>query len=129
MGCHRPASDSTASSSATPLTEATAAGVILRADPNPVPGGTVVGKTTITWDTGSDAAGDVYLVSAANERLFANGPKGSQDAPWIQPGTSTEFRLYNHADHKLLAQLTVTMPSPDSSTSRPVETPISSPSP
>lgn len=58
--------------------------------------------------------GDVYVVAGRNERLFSNGSKGSQDAPWIQPG-SNEFRLYNHADHKLIAQLTVTMPSPDGS--------------
>lgn len=128
IGCDRPASDSIASSSATPRTKATAAGVILRADPNPVPAGTVVGKTTITWDTGSDATGDVYLINAGNERLFANSPKGSQDAPWIAPG-STEFRLYNHADHKLLAQLTVTMPLADASASSPMPTPVLSPSP
>jgi hypothetical protein len=124
---HPPASNSTASSP-TPRTEAIAAGVVLRADPNPVPGGTVAGKTTIRWKTGSDAVGDVYVGPAGSERLFASGPKGSQDAPWIQPG-STEFRLYNHADHKLLEQLTVTMPSVDASVSRPTETPISSPSP
>jgi hypothetical protein len=112
IGCDRPASDSTPSSSATPRTEATAAGVVLRANPNPVPGGTVVGKTTVTWDTGSNAAGDVYVGTAGNEKLFASGLKGSQDAPWIKPG-STEFRLYNHADHKLIAQLTVTMSSSD----------------
>ena len=66
-------------------------------------------RRPITWDTGSNAVGDVYVGTAGNEKLFASGPKGSQDAPWIAPG-STEFRLYNHADHKLLAQLTVTMP-------------------
>lgn len=62
----------------------------------------------ITWDTGSGAVGDVYVLDAGNERLFASAPKGSQDAQWIHPG-SNEFKLYSQADHKLLAQLTVTM--------------------
>jgi hypothetical protein len=102
-------------------------GVVLRADPNPVPSGSV-GKTTIAWDTGGNDAGDVYVGTAGNEKLFANGPNGSQDAPWIAPG-STEFRLYNHADHKLLAYLTVTMPSSDTPASNPSATPIISASP
>ena len=49
------------------------------------------------------------MVSAGNEKLFGSGRQGSQDAPWIQPGPN-EFRLYTQADHKLLAELTVTMP-------------------
>jgi hypothetical protein len=111
--CDRPAAESTSSSPAS---------VVLRADPNPVPPGTPNGKTTITWDSGSDAAADVYVGGAGNEKLFAGGPKGSQDATWIQPG-SNEFRLYSHADHKLLAQLTVTMPSSDVPASSPSVSP------
>ena len=107
-GCDRPAAESTSSPPASG-NDATVAGAILRADPNPVPSGSV-GTTTIQWDTGSNDDGEVYVGPAGNERIFASGPKGSQDAPWIKPG-STEFRLYKHADHKLLAQLTVTMPS------------------
>jgi hypothetical protein len=99
----------------------------LTANPNPVAGGTVPGKTTITWETGAVAAGDVYVLIDGKETLFASGPKGSQEAPWIKPGT-TEFRLYN-ADHKLLAQLTVTMPSAKASASSPSATPVSSPKP
>lgn len=104
-------------------TEATSAGVVLRADPNPVPGGTVTGKTTITWDAGRDAVGDVYAGNAGSERLFASGPKGSQDARWIKPGL-TEFRLYSHFDHTLLAQLAVTMQSADPPASNPSATPL-----
>ena len=74
-----------ATSAAAAQIEATAAGVVLRADPNPVPGGTVTGKTTITWDAGRDAVGDVYAGAAGSEKLFASGPKGSQDARWIKP--------------------------------------------
>jgi hypothetical protein len=121
-GCDRPpASDSTASSPPASTNEVTNVGVVLRANPNPVPGGTVVGKTTITWQTGSDAVGDIYVGTAGDEKLFASGSKCSGDAPWIQPG-STEFRLYNHGDHKLLAQLTVTMPLADASVTRPSAT-------
>jgi|CZKQ01.1.fsa_nt_gi hypothetical protein len=105
-----------------PTAESNVAGVVLRADPDPVPVGNPNGKTTITWDTGSDAVGDVYVGGAGNEKLFAGGPKGSQDATWIQPG-SNEFRLYSHADHKLLAQLTVTMPSSDGPASSPSVSP------
>jgi hypothetical protein len=110
-----------------PAAESTVAGVVLRADPNPVPSGSV-GKTTIAWDTGGNDVGEVYVGPAGNETMFASGPKGSQDATWIKPG-STEFRLYNHADHKLLAQLTVTMPSSNAPASNPSATPISSVSP
>ena len=117
-----------ATSAAAAQIEATAAGVVLRADPNPVPGGTVTGKTTITWDAGRDAVGDVYAGAAGSEKLFASGPKGSQDARWIKPGL-TEFRLYSHFDHTLLAQLTVTMLSADASASSPTATPVPSPSP
>jgi hypothetical protein len=116
--CDRPpASDSTASSSAPAPNEVITPGAVLRADPNPVPPGTPNGRTTITWDTGSDDIGDVYVVAGRSERLFSNGSRGSQEAPWIQPG-SNEFRLYNHADHKLIAQLIVTMPSSDVSVNK-----------
>jgi hypothetical protein len=115
--CERPpAPDSTASSPPTSANEPNVL-VVLSADPNPVPAGNLDGKTTITWVTGSPADGDVYVGTVGNEKIFASGPKGSQDAPWIKPG-STEFRLYKHADHKLLAQLTVTMPSSDTASTR-----------
>jgi hypothetical protein len=119
--CDRPAAESTSSPPASG-NDTTVAGVVLRADPNPVPSGPGAGKTTISWDTGSNDAGDVYVGGAGSEKIFASGPKGSQDAPWIQPG-SNEFRLYNHADHKLLAQLTVTMPSSDVPASSPSASP------
>jgi hypothetical protein len=102
--------------------------VILTADPNPVPGGPGNEKTTITWDTGSDAVGDVYIGTVGNEKLFASGPQGAEVAASIQPG-STEFRLYTHADHKLLAQLTVAMGSSDASAPNAKAAPVASPSP
>jgi len=109
--CDRPAAtDSTAPSASTSPNDASFAGVVFRADPNPVPPGDPKGRTTIIWDTGSDAVGEVYVISSGNEKLFASGHQGSQDAPWIQPGPN-EFRLYTQGDHKLIAQLTVTMPA------------------
>jgi hypothetical protein len=117
--CERPpASDSTESPTPASANDATVAGLFLRADPNPVPTGNGNGKTTITWNTGNGTAGDVYVGPVGTEKLFASGPKGSQDAPWIQPGFN-EFRLYTRADHKLLAQVTVTMPSSEVPASSP----------
>ncbi|HKP03520.1 MAG TPA: hypothetical protein VJU77_09200 [Chthoniobacterales bacterium] len=117
-----------APSAPTALIEAASAGVVLRADPNPLPGGTVTGKTTIIWDAGPGTLGDVYTGTSGSERLFASAPNGSQEARWIKPG-STEFRLYSHADHRLLAQLIVTMPSPDAASIKPSGTPMPPASP
>lgn len=72
--------------------------------------------------------GEVYVVNAGNEKLFASGRQGSQDAPWIQPGPN-EFRLYDQADHKLLGKLTVTMVGPDSSGNRAPSSSSPSPNP
>jgi hypothetical protein len=33
------------------------------------------------------------------EKLFASGSEGSQDAPWIRPGGTYEFRLYAGTGH------------------------------
>jgi hypothetical protein len=77
---------------------------------------------------GSDAVGSVYVVSAGNETLFASGRQGSQEAPWIKPG-STEFRLYNQANRKLLSRLIVTMPSSDVPASRSPALPVVTASP
>jgi len=98
-----------------------AVGVVFSADPNPVPPGNPKGRTTITWDTGSDAIGEVYVVGAGTERLFASGRQGSQEAPWIQAGPN-EFRLYDQNDHKLIGRLTVTMIGPDSTGNKPAAT-------
>lgn len=123
-GCGRPSSDSTESSSlAAPANDAPV-GVVLRADPNPVPGGTETGKTTIIWQTGSEAVADIYSVSGTEETLFASGVKGSKEAS-VRPG-SNEFRLYNAGQHKLVAQLIVAMPE---STSAASSAPAGSPSP
>jgi len=99
----------------------------LRADPNPVPANVGNGKTTVGWQTGTAETGEVYLVEEKGERLFARGPSGSSDAPWIAPG-STRFRLYRGTDHReVLAELIVTMGRSASAGATTTPTPASSP--
>jgi hypothetical protein len=78
----------------------------LSASPNPVPAGEGPGQTTVSWKS---VDGKVYVsTNGRKERLFADSPLGSQQASWIEAGSTHEFRLYN-ADHKeLLAKVTVT---------------------
>src|ERR1700686_3458208 len=94
IGCGRPDSDSTASSSPSSGTDAKASAVVLRADPNPVPAGDGTGTTTITWQTGDQSVGEVYVWDGTAERLFARGSQGSSVAAWIGTG-SPEFRFYH----------------------------------
>ncbi len=125
IGCGGPSSDSTALPPSAPENNAPVTGVVLRADPNPVPGGTEIGKTTITWQTGSEAAADIYYVNGKDETLFASGPRGSKEATFIRPG-SNEFRFYNQGQKKLVTQLIVTMSGPAASVSSTSATPASS---
>jgi hypothetical protein len=82
---------------------------ILNAHPNPVPAGEGRGQTMLTWNS---VDGKIYVsVNGGDEMLFAGSPRGSQNAHWIDAGSSYEFRLYS-ADHtKLLATATVTRDS------------------
>jgi glycosyltransferase involved in cell wall biosynthesis len=46
--------------------------------------------------------------NGASERLFAQGTRGSKEAPWIETGKSYEFRLYSGTDStERLATVTV----------------------
>ena len=75
----------------------------LTADPNPVPPGEDAGKTMISWQTGDGTPGEVYVMTNSNpETLFAKGPKGRAEAPWIAADSSYEFRLYSGTDHKTI---------------------------
>ena len=82
----------------------------ITAEPNPVPPGPGMGKTTIHWDTGDGTWGQVYLAEPDKPELnFAAGDKGSEDAPWIVPGGVYEFRLYKGTEHtELLGTVKVT---------------------
>jgi hypothetical protein len=119
IGCGHPSPDS---ASSPPPPENAVVGVVLRADPNPVPAGTDTGKTTITWQTGSETVADIFYVNGTDETLFASGPRGSKEAAFIRPG-SNEFRLYNQGQHKLVTQLIVTMPASAASASSTPATP------
>jgi hypothetical protein len=100
IGCGRSSPDSTASSPPAPENNATVVGVVLRADPNPVPGGTEMGKTTITWQTGSEAVADIYYVNGADETLFASGPEVLRRLPLSDPGL-TNFGFTTKASANL----------------------------
>lgn len=82
----------------------------ITASPNPVPAGTGMGTTKITWSTGDGTVGQVYVaVNGADEAIFAAGNEGSTEAPWIQEGQTYEFRLYAGTEHtKVLAKTEVT---------------------
>ena len=82
----------------------------ITASPNPVTTGEGSGTTTITWNTGDGAAGQVYVSEdGAPETLFAAGPTGSAPAPWIRAGKTFEFRLYAGTEHAtVLAKTRVT---------------------
>jgi hypothetical protein len=85
----------------------------ISADPNPVPAGPGLGKTTITWNTGSYTAGQVYVLEdGSDERLFGHESNWSSEAPWIRTGSTYEFRLYAGTDRKnLLGKVVVTRDS------------------
>jgi hypothetical protein len=85
-------------------------GATLLADPNPVPVGDLTGATQITWSTGSDEPGRVYVSQDGGpEQLFGEGPERSMTAPWIQPGVEYQFRLYaGTEEQRSLATVLVT---------------------
>jgi hypothetical protein len=89
---------------------------MITASPNPVPAGEGVGMTNITWNTGDDTIGYVYVsVNDAEESLFARFSQGSRAANWIQTGLRYRFRLYDGTGRgKLLAETTVTRNEPGS---------------
>ena len=83
---------------------------ILTASPNPVPvSAGQLATTTISWNTGRPQDGQVYVSeNGQTEKLFASGPQGSQDAPWIRDASTYDFRLYAGTEHaERLASLTV----------------------
>ena len=72
---------------------------ILSATPNPVPAGDLdkpVGTTTITWDTGNGALGDLYVkVDREPEKFITCATSGRNEVRWIQFDSVYEFRLFN----------------------------------
>lgn len=87
----------------------TKAAPTLTASPNPVPARNGVGKTTISWNTASTAAGKVYVsIGNRQESLFASSTQGSAAANWIRAGSTYEFRLYDSEHTRLLDKIIVT---------------------
>jgi hypothetical protein len=86
---------------------------LIKADPNPVPAGTGLGKATISWDIKSEPGPVAVYVSMndAPEVLFATGQQqGNSEAAWIQANAVYDFRLYvgTDANKKLLDHVEVT---------------------
>ena len=83
----------TPTTSTTPLPAKPVASI--SASPNPIPAETGKSSTTVTWDTGDDSIGRVFVsVNGGPEKLFAdNRPSGSHTAKFIENGVY-EFRLY-----------------------------------
>jgi ABC-type transport system substrate-binding protein len=95
-----------------PTTSPGASTATITASPNPVPVTQGPATTTITWNTGDRSGGQVYLSKDGGpEALFGGlAPTGSvTTAPWIEAGSTYEFRLYAGSEHtKMLAKTTVT---------------------
>ena len=87
-----------------------ASAATITASPNPVTTGEGPGTTTLTWNTGDSARGQVYVsTDGGPEKLFADGSPGSAPAAWIEAGKTFEFRLYAGTEHaKVLAKTQVT---------------------
>lgn len=85
---------------------------VLSADPNPVPAGDPdkpLASTTISWNTGSEMTGDLYVkVNRAPEVFLRRGPSGTLKIDWIQFDSRYEFRLYAKKRSELLVKLEVT---------------------
>lgn len=82
----------------------------ISARPNPVPSGGKLGETTITWDTGTDQAGEVFVSRDGEpEKLVSTAPSGSKKIKWIAVKRHFEFRLYEGTEHKkVLGKVKVT---------------------
>jgi hypothetical protein len=85
---------------------------LLFAEPNPLPAGDPdqpLATTVITWNTGSEAKGDLYVkVNRSPEVFIARAPSGTMKIDWIQFDSRYEFRLYAKKRSKLLTKLEVT---------------------
>jgi hypothetical protein len=93
-------------------TQSSTAKPVLFAEPNPVPAGDPdqpLGTTVITWNTGDEAIGDLYVkVNRSPEVFLGSGPSGTSKIEWIQFDSTYEFRLYAKKHSRLLAKLDVT---------------------
>ena len=81
----------------------------ITASPNPPPpAGRDAGRTTIVWRTvDARPARVVVSVNGKPEQLFASGPSGTQQAPWISENDTYEFRLYDVGSNALMAAVKI----------------------
>ncbi len=74
----------------------------LTATPNPVPAGTGLGTTRITFGTPARGLGGGAAVfvsmDGGTQALFTAGSGGEVDAPWIQTGHTYVFNAYDSVD-------------------------------
>jgi hypothetical protein len=87
---------------------------ILKADPNPVPPGKGVGKTTISWTTKGEL-GIVRLYVSQDgmpEKEVARASAASVEIPWIVTGRTFDFFLYgeSNGNRRLIDRIRVTRP-------------------
>lgn len=81
----------------------------LTATPNPVAARQGTGTTKITWRTGDNTPGEIYVSdNGGPEKFFASGADGTSEAAWISNASTYVFRLYSSGEtRKLLATLEV----------------------
>ena len=83
----------------------------ISASPNPIPPGTKLGTTTLSWNAeGYDSAEVFVSKNGTPEELFASGSSGTQVVNWIAPGSRYDFRLYaTSARRELLTTVMVSV--------------------
>jgi hypothetical protein len=87
---------------------------ILKTDPNPVPPGPGIGKTTISWATKGELGIVKLYVSQDGmpEKEVARASAASVEIPWIVTGRTYDFFLYGEANgnRRLIDRIRVTRP-------------------
>ena len=87
----------------------TATSPVLTAEPNPVPDGPGLGKTTIAWDVANNPSGEVQVSENGGPwRLMASGARGATAIDWIKADSTYVFRLVGNDPDTALASLRVT---------------------
>lgn len=79
-------------------------GSFIVASPNPVVAWPGPGTATVVWEAEGKQAEVRVAVDGGRESLFATGPRGRLDAPWIMAGRRYRFRLYRDGRREPLAE-------------------------
>ena len=87
---------------------------VITAKPGHVPLSDGSGSTEIQWDTGNGSTGFVFVTEDGGKpRLFANGPRGTQVAPWIKKHRYI-FELYADDQRQMLLATVIVSGSAES---------------